>query len=107
MNLRSEAHTAVVIRQGTAGGVGLVEVYDADETSLAPQRIGNLASRGLAGSGDRTLTVGFVVGGAVPERVLVRGIGPALTAFGVGGALGDPRLEVFRDGNALGRNADW
>jgi hypothetical protein len=39
--------------------------------------------------------------------VLVRGVGPALTAFGVTGALGDPRLEVFRDGNVLGRNDDW
>ncbi len=107
LELSPGAYTAVVTGQGTAGGVGLVEVYDADETSLAAQRIGNLASRGLAGSGDRTLTVGFVVGGTVPKRVLVRGIGPALTGFGVGGALADPRLEVFRDGNVLGRNDDW
>ncbi|MFM8337383.1 MAG: immunoglobulin domain-containing protein, partial [Opitutaceae bacterium] len=94
IELAPGAYTAVMTGQGSAGGVGLVEVYDADETALAAQRIGNLASRGLAGSGDRTLTVGFVVGGTVPKRVLVRGVGPALTAFGVTGALADPRLEV-------------
>lgn len=100
-------YTAVMTGQGSAGGVGLVEVYDADETALSAQRIGNLASRGLAGSGDRTLTVGFVVGGTVPKRVLVRGVGPALTVFGVTSALADPRLEVFREGSVIGRNDNW
>ncbi len=107
VELTPGAYTAVMTGQGSAGGVGLVEVYDADETALAAQRIGNLASRGLAGSGDRTLTVGFVVGGTVPKRVLVRGVGPALSAFGVTGALGDPRLEVYREGSVIGRNDNW
>jgi len=107
IELAPGAYTAVMTGQGSAGGVGLVEVYDADETALAAQRIGNLASRGLAGSGDRTLTVGFVVGGTVPKRVLVRGVGPALTAFGVTGALADPRFEVFREGSVIGRNDNW
>ena len=107
VELSPGAYTAVMTGQGSAGGVGLVEVYDADETALAAQRIGNLASRGLAGSGDRTLTVGFVVGGTVPKRVLVRGVGPALAMFGVTGALGDPRLEIFREGSVIGRNENW
>ena len=107
VELSPGAYTAVMTGQGSAGGVGLVEVYDADETALAAQRIGNLASRGLAGSGDRTLTVGFVVGGTVPKRVLVRGVGPALTVFGVNGALADPRLEVYREGSVIGRNDNW
>ena len=107
VELTPGAYTAVMTGQGSAGGVGLVEVYDADETALAAQRIGNLASRGLAGSGDRTLTVGFVVSGTVPKRVLVRGVGPALTAFGVTGALADPRLEVYREGSVVGRNDNW
>ncbi|MFM8334228.1 MAG: hypothetical protein ACKODK_01570, partial [Opitutaceae bacterium] len=107
VELTPGAYTAVMTGQGSAGGVGLVEVYDADETALAAQRIGNLASRGLAGSGDRTLTVGFVVGGTMPKRVLVRGVGPALTAFGVTGALADPRLEVYREGSVIGRNDKW
>jgi len=107
VELSPGAYTAVMTGPGSAGGVGLVEVYDADETALAAQRIGNLASRGLAGSGDRTLTVGFVVGGTVPKRVLVRGVGPALTVFGVNGALADPRLEVYREGSVIGRNDNW
>ena len=107
VELSPGAYTAVMTGQGSAGGVGLVEVYDADETALAAQRIGNLASRGLAGSGDRTLTVGFVVSGTVPKRVLVRGVGPALAAFGVTGALADPRLEVYREGSVVGRNDNW
>ena len=101
------AYTAVMTGPGQAGGVGLIEVYDADESPSAVQRIGNLASRGLAGRGDRTLTVGFVVGGTVPKRVLIRGSGPALAEFGVTGALRDPRLEIYRDGSLVGRNDNW
>ena len=39
----------------------------------------------------------------------VKCIGPALTAFGVGGALADPRLELFAFGNpiAIAANDNW
>ncbi|MCX6956571.1 MAG: hypothetical protein NTV51_30945, partial [Verrucomicrobia bacterium] len=39
--------------------------------------------------------------------VLVRGIGPGLTAFGVGGALTDPRLRVYRNNELVGENDNW
>jgi hypothetical protein len=54
--------------------------------------------------------MGFVVGGARGSDtlpVLVRGIGPALPAFGVNEALGDPVLTLFQDRAALGSNDDW
>jgi hypothetical protein len=36
-----------------------------------------------------------------PVRVVIRGIGPSLTAFGVQGALGDPTLELHGGNGAL------
>jgi hypothetical protein len=82
---------------------------------LAPEvaRIGNLSIRTRAGTGAQTLIVGFVVGGAGtsgPKPLLVRGIGPALAGFGVGGTLADPRLEIFSGGTAPVRlfdNDNW
>ncbi len=46
--------------------------------------------------------------GGVPAQVLFGAIGPALTAFGVAGALQDPTLELF-DGNGvlLQSNDNW
>ena len=91
----------------TAGrtGVALVEVYDAEPTSAS--RLVNLSARARAGVGAETFIAGFVVAGGDRNRMLVRGIGPALTAFGVGDALGNPQLELFRDATSLGYNDDW
>jgi hypothetical protein len=57
------------------------------------------------------LIVGFVVNGTAPKRVLVRGIGPTLGDFGVGGVVADPRLVLDRiePGGAIRLlvNDDW
>jgi hypothetical protein len=52
---------------------------------------------------------GFILGNNVGQsRVVLRGIGPSLTALGVTNALANPTLEL-RDGNGalLMANNDW
>lgn len=56
--------------------------------SLAPPRLVNLSTRATAGTADATLIPGFFVDGTAPKRVLIRGIGPGLSAFNLDGALG-------------------
>ena len=41
---------------------------------------------------------GFIVTGSTPKHILLRGIGPSLTAFGVPNALADPVLELHGPG---------
>jgi hypothetical protein len=41
------------------------------------------------------------------KSVLIRGIGPTLTAFGVGGALPDPVLTILNGNTAVASNDDW
>jgi hypothetical protein len=80
------------------------------DTAAAPtgsERLANVATRGLAGSGARTLTAGFVISGSAPKEVLIRAVGPGLTGFGVPGVLPNPRLKIFRDGTAVMENDDW
>lgn len=95
----------------TAGrsGVALVEFYDLDPGG--PARLVNLSARGIAGTGERVLIVGGVVSGNVPRRLLVRGVGPRLTALGVSGVLTDPKLELYlADGTRatlLATNDNW
>jgi len=69
-------------------------------------RLINLSVRASAGTGDATLIAGFTLGGG-DRSVLVRGIGPALTAFGVPGALADPVLTLFRGPSAIATNDNW
>lgn len=64
--------------------------------------------RSGAGTGSDTLIVGCVVGQGDPLPLLLRGIGPTLAGFGVGGALADPVLTVVDANNAtVATNDNW
>ncbi len=98
----------VHITAGNEAGVTLAEIYDA---SLTPGtdliRLINISTLGSVDSGDGVLIGGFVVTGNTPKRVLIRGVGPALGAFSVAGALADPRLSVYNGSTLIARNDDW
>ena len=53
------------------------------------------------------LIAGFSISGNQPKQILIRGIGPALTGFGIVGALANPRLELFQGTVRVGENDDW
>lgn len=98
------AYTAVI-----TSGAGSVTSTPAVVTVGATAEFGhlvNLSVRAPAGSGAQTLIVGFAVSG--DKRLLVRGIGPTLTAYGVNAALPDPSLALYAStGTALEGNDNW
>jgi cyclophilin family peptidyl-prolyl cis-trans isomerase len=70
----------------------------------------NLAVRTNAGILDEMLIVGFGLGGggtSGPAPLLVRGVGPTLTQFGVTDALADPIISVFQNRNTIATNDNW
>lgn len=106
--LEPGAYSAVVTGPGGASGVALVEVYDAAETGASRMlRLANLSTLAPTGAGEGALAAGFVVSGAVPKRVLIRGAGPALAAFGVGTPLSRPDLSLYSGATLLTRNSNW
>jgi len=101
-------YTAIVGAKGN--GLALLEVYDAaSSTEASTEQLINISTRGYVDSGDGNLIAGFVITGAAPKRVLVRGIGAALTNFGVANALADPVLELYTAGGTtlVARNDNW
>ncbi len=99
-----ETRTVHAYDSAGRSGVVLVEIYDAPFEAVMPGtgtptnnlgRLVNLSARNFAGTGDGTLIAGFAISGNVPKRLLIRGVGPRLAAFGVTGALADPRLELY------------
>lgn len=59
-------------------------------------------------AGDNVLIAGFIVEGSVNKRIILRGIGPSLGAFGVADALQDPTLELNgADGALITANDNW
>jgi hypothetical protein len=76
--------------------------------AMSTSRFTNVSVRSAAGTGDSTLIVGFALLGDGSKRILLRGIGPGLTQFGVTGALADPQLRVFNSaGVQMVMNDDW
>ncbi|WP_414661302.1 DUF1800 family protein [Horticoccus sp. 23ND18S-11] len=59
------------------------------------QRVLNISTRAQIGTGANAAVVGFVVGPGGPKSILIRAVGPGLSAFGVGGTLGDPRIDLY------------
>ena len=102
------AYTAIVRGNGDTTGIGLVEVYDLDQR--AGSRLANISSRGFVSAGDNVLIGGFIVGPELAEKtsLIIRALGPSLTAVGVSRALPDPVAEL-RDasGSLVAINDDW
>ncbi len=70
-----------------------------------PSRLINLSTRMKVGAGEDVLIGGLIIQGDQLKKVLLRALGPSLSAAGVTGALGDPQIELrdasgaFVDGN--------
>lgn len=106
-NLNSGNYTAVVKGENNASGVSLIEIYDLDQA--VSTKLANISTRALVDAGDNVVIAGFILGGQNGyDRIVVRGIGPSLTAFGVTNPLSNPVLEL-RDHNGalLLGNDDW
>ena len=101
------AYTGVVKGNGNTTGIGLVEVYDLSQAVLS--KLGNISTRALVGTGNDIVIAGFILGNnSGGTRLVLRGIGPSLTAFGVANALANPTLELRNSSGAiLASNNDW
>ncbi|MDB4384474.1 matrixin family metalloprotease [Opitutaceae bacterium] len=117
--------------------IGLVQTYDAGTYSLIASnadgldqtdvelsvepvpvspvtQLANLSTRAFTGPGNRALTVGFVISGNQPHRVLLRAVGPTLGAapYNLNATLSDPVLSLRKsnsDGttSAVAVNDNW
>jgi hypothetical protein len=72
-----------------------VTVYNGIAPPAEQPPLLNLSTR-LTLSAGQTVTSGFVVGGRLPRRVLIRAIGPTLATFGIQNALTTPSLALFK-----------
>lgn len=75
-------------------GVAMAEIYEADGSE--PGHLSALSVRASAGSGDKTLICGFIVGGSGTRRIVIRGLGPSLAQALGTGYLADPKIDLFR-----------
>jgi hypothetical protein len=99
-------YTAILRGKNGGTGVGLVEVYDLDQTSAS--QLANISTRGFVDTGNNVMIAGFIVGDGGGATVLVRAIGPSLSARGVSGVLADPTLDLHdANGTVIASNDNW
>jgi hypothetical protein len=51
--------------------------------------------------------LGFVVNGMIPQKVLIRAVGPTLSQFGVTNPIQHTTLTIFSGSSAIGSNTGW
>jgi cytochrome c peroxidase len=104
--LAPAAYTAVLTGKNQTTGIGLLEIYDFDQT--VDSELANISTRGFVGAQDNVMIGGFILGGNNSTRVAVRGLGPSLSQFGLGNLLADPTLELHdANGATLIANDNW
>ena len=68
----------------------------------------NISTRSFAGSGDNTLIVGFATSpGSTQMKVLIRGVGPGLTQFGITTAIKGVKMELWSGQTLLRTFGNW
>jgi hypothetical protein len=99
-------YAATIAALNSAGtGTSILNMVIAPRPS---SRLKNLSARAFAGAGANVLIVGFTVGGSGSKSILLRGVGPALAAFGVTGALTNPELTLYDSASAsIATNIGW
>jgi glucose/arabinose dehydrogenase len=98
--LQPGSYTAVIRGQNNGTGVGLVEVYDVDQTTQS--RLANISGRAFVQTGSNVLIGGFIVGNNIgAAKIVARGIGPSLVSSGITNPLLDPTLELRDNNGAL------
>ncbi len=106
--LVATSYTAVATAAEGGEGSALIELFDlSTERDHQRPRLVNLSARVSARFRGDTVIAGFTISGRSPVKILARAIGPSLTQFGVGDALIDPKLQLFRGSTLIGSNDDW
>ncbi|HEV2841266.1 MAG TPA: cytochrome c peroxidase [Chthoniobacterales bacterium] len=91
-----------------AGTITLINVPPGPTPSPTPAQPLNISTRLGVGTGDNAMIGGFIITGNASKPVLIRGLGPSLSNFGLTGLLLDPVLELRgADGSLLFQNDNW
>ncbi len=88
--------------RNSSGALASAELYVGPPPTLL-----NISTRLRVLTGDKVLIGGFIITGNVSKKVIIRAIGPSLTASGISGALSDPTLELHDSSGATIHNDDW
>jgi hypothetical protein len=80
---------------------GFRAAHESSQNHLA-----NISTRGFVSTGQGQLIGGFIIRGG-PKMVIIRALGPSLSAMGVNPVLADPQVQLFQDSTLIVQNDNW
>jgi hypothetical protein len=94
---------------GTKVGEGrkLTQIFSGSAAGSSDQALVNISTLARISSTSDAIVSGFVISGVTNRRVLVRAVGPTLSAFGVADALPSPVLSVYQGSQLVATNSAW
>jgi len=100
-------YTAMVTGADGGTGVGLVEVFEADDN--IESELSNISTRSFVQSGDNVMIGGMIIEGSTQSKVLIRARGPSMSGapFFVPGTLANPFLQLYSGQTVIAQNNDW
>ncbi len=90
----------------SGGGTSVTSTAATVTLNADASRLNNLSGRIAIGGTDKVIPA-FFISGTGKKRVLIRAVGPGLAAFGVGGTMADPTLEVYDGNTRIATNNNW
>jgi uncharacterized protein (DUF1800 family) len=92
----------------TIASIGAAIFVLGSTSAFATSNAVNISTRGYVQTGDKVLIGGFIISGANPKKVLIRAIGPSLSAYNIAAFLADPILELHNgSGATIASNDNW
>ena len=91
-------------------GTHYTPIYLAIQRRVDPSKrdaMANVSNRGITGQGERQLITGLIITGGTPRNVVIRALGPSLSAAGVRQAVENPKIEIYQGASKIATNADW
>ena len=105
MDCTEGIYTVLLQDKNGGTGVGLIELYVANATGAS--RLVNLSTRAFVGRDSTILISGLVVAGPGSATLLLRAVGPGLTALGLEGVLSHPKLVLLSGSQPVADNTGW
>jgi uncharacterized repeat protein (TIGR01451 family) len=104
----SDVNESVVVIGPTPTPTATATATATPTATPPPSQTTNLSTRVRTETGDKVMIGGFILTGNVPKAVVLRGLGPSLSRFGITDLLLDPVLELRGEsGNLIFRNDNW
>jgi hypothetical protein len=87
-------------------GYGMETRFIIQTTGSNSGAVANISTRAFVNTGANVMIGGIVVQGG-NKKVIIRAIGPSLSAFGITDPLADPTLELHDTNGLIATNNDW